>query len=209
MRCRFWSSITGRGTCVSCATRSNGPRSWWGRATKSSPSTLFYRSACPFWGIGSSLALIVQLQIGKCCPSSHVVPINERCAADLCTARSCWRTPSRSSSPHRRCWRPLIAICSRKLRISGSELAERNAALTRSLEENDRMRAALQQMHRFHALRRAGAGPGRSHRHDQSGRPQAAGAWRARTCASLHDLSAISQIDFESLMDRLGGPPRQ
>ena len=58
----------------------------------------------------------------------------------------------------------------------GSELSERNAALTRSLDENDRMRAALQQMLDSLPCGVLVLSHGRSHRHDQSRRPQASRA---------------------------------
>ena len=61
-------------------------------------------------------------------------------------ARSCLRMHSQNSLPHRRYWSRRIAILQQEVARLGSELSERNAALTRSLNENDRMRAALQQM---------------------------------------------------------------
>jgi two-component system sensor histidine kinase FlrB len=80
----------------------------------------------------------------------------------------------------------------------GSELTKRNAALTRSLAENDRMRAALQQMLDSlpcgvlvlnHAERIAMINP-------EGRRLLELGDTKVQ---SLHELSEITQIDFEAL----------
>ena len=126
-------------------------------------------------------------------PSSHVVPIKQARAPTLSTARGCWRTHFRSSSPPRRCSKPRIAICSRRSRILASELAERNAALTSSLAENDRMRATLQQMIDSMPCGVLVLEPAETHRDDQSRRTPAAGARTmpgSKACASFPQPAA-------------------
>jgi signal transduction histidine kinase len=78
-------------------------------------------------------------------PSSHPVPINHPPVASLHHPRQLADAFSEFISAS-----ALLESSYRDLQQEvahlGVELAERNAALTRSLEENDRMRAALQQM---------------------------------------------------------------
>ena len=86
----------------------------------------------------------------------------------------------------------------REVRHLGFELAERNAALTRSLEENDRMRAALQQI-----IDSMPCGvlvldtAGTIVMINPEGRSLL--ALGSAHVADLQTLSAVSRIDFESL----------
>jgi hypothetical protein len=78
-------------------------------------------------------------------------------------------------------------------------LAERNAALTRSLAENDRMRAALQQIIDSMPCGVLVLDTAEDHRDDQSGRTQAAGPWKPRRCRTCVSFPPSAKIDFESL----------
>ena len=87
----------------------------------------------------------------------------------------------------------------------GSELSERNAALSRSLEENDRMRAALQQM--------LDSMPCGVLVLDQAERivmvnPEGRTLLKLASARveSLQQLSQITHIDFEALAARPAGP---
>ncbi len=84
------------------------------------------------------------------------------------------------------------------------ELAERNAALTRSLEENDRMRAALEQMIDSMPCGVLVLDTAETivMINPEGRRLLGAGSARAR---KLRDLSRVSQIDFEALVQGSDG----
>jgi PAS domain-containing protein len=86
----------------------------------------------------------------------------------------------------------------------GLELAERNAALSRSLAENDRMRAALQQMIDSMPCGVLVLDTAETivMINPEGRRLLELGSAHVR---SLRELSAISQVNFESLME---GPPK-
>jgi signal transduction histidine kinase len=131
-------------------------------------------------------------------PGSHVVPMNEQSAAALhspqllADAFSEFISASATLEASYRDLQQEVAHLS-------IELSERNAELTRSLEENDRMRATLQQMidsmpcgvlvlDAFENIVTI---------NPEGRRLLGRASVRART---LHDLSAVSRIDFEALV---------
>jgi len=87
----------------------------------------------------------------------------------------------------------------------GSELAQRNVALSRSVEENDRMRAALQQM-----LDSMPCGVLVLNRSEQIAMINPEGRRLMELgqahVASLRELTEISRIDFEALAKSPAGP---
>jgi two-component system sensor histidine kinase FlrB len=132
-------------------------------------------------------------------PSSHVAPINklgpEALQSPQLLADAFSEFISASS---------LLEASYRDLQQEvahlGLELAERNAALSNSLAENDRMRAALQQMIDSMpcGVLVVDTAEAIVMINPESRRMLDLGSRRVR---SLHDLAAISQVDFESLMD--------
>jgi two-component system sensor histidine kinase FlrB len=132
-------------------------------------------------------------------PSSHVAPINKLGPEALHSPQLLADAFSEFISAS-----SLLEASYRDLQLEvahlGLELAERNAALSNSLAENDRMRAALQQMidsmpcgvlvvDTTEAVVMI---------NPESRRMLELGS---RSVKSLRDLAAISQVDFESLMD--------
>jgi two-component system sensor histidine kinase FlrB len=86
----------------------------------------------------------------------------------------------------------------------GYELAERNGALTRSLAENDRMRAALQQMIDSMPCGVLVLDTAETIvMINPEGRKLL--ELGSKEVNSLHDLSAVSQVDFEALVTGSGG----
>ena len=132
-------------------------------------------------------------------PSSHVAPINklgpEALQSPQLLADAFSEFISASS---------LLEASYRDLQQEvahlGLELAERNAALSSSLAENDRMRAALQQMIDSMpcGVLVVDTAEAIVMINPESRRLLELGSRRVR---SLRDLAAISQVDFESLMD--------
>jgi len=118
-------------------------------------------------------------------PSSHVVPMNQ---AGLEAGAGGFDDPRQLADAFSEfiSASALLETSYRDLQQEvahlGVELAERNAELTRSLEENDRMRATLEQMIDSMPCGVLVLGPGSA---------------RAR---KLKDLSRVTQIDFETLV---------
>jgi two-component system sensor histidine kinase FlrB len=132
-------------------------------------------------------------------PSSHVAPINklgpEALQSPQLLADAFSEFISASS---------LLEASYRDLQQEvahlGLELAERNAALSSSLAENDRMRAALQQMIDSMpcGVLVVDTAEAIVMINPESRRMLELGSRRVR---NLRDLAAVSQVDFESLMD--------
>ena len=78
-------------------------------------------------------------------PSSHVVPINQANLPKLSSPRILADAFSEFISASAQLEASYRELQTKVAHLS-TELADRNAALTRSLSENDRMRAALQQI---------------------------------------------------------------
>jgi len=135
-------------------------------------------------------------------PGSHAVPINDLGPDALHSPRLLADAFSEfisASSLLEASYRDL----QREVAHLGFELAERNAALTRSLAENDRMRAALQQM--IHSM------PCGVLVLDIAGtivmiNPEGRRLLELGNAhvSNLRELSAISQVDFESLVAEPG-----
>ena len=81
----------------------------------------------------------------------------------------------------------------------GVELAQRNAALTRSLAENDRMRAALQQMIDSMPCGVLVLDNQRAHRDDQSRGPQAAASLSAQVSTVFASFPVSARSSSQSL----------
>ena len=136
-------------------------------------------------------------------PGSHVVPIKGANAAALhspqvlADAFSEFITASAQLESSYRDLQQEVAHLS-------VELSERNAQLIRSLEENDRMRAALQQM--IDSMPCGVLVLDANERivmiNPEGRRLLGRGSARAK---DLHDLSRISQIDFEALVTERDG----
>jgi len=131
-------------------------------------------------------------------PSSHVVPINEAGPEVLHSPRMLADAFSEFISAS-----SLLEASYRDLQQEvahlGLELAERNAALSHSLAENDRMRAALQQMIDSMPCGVLVVDTAETivMINPEGRRLLELGSARVR---SLRELSAVSQVNFESLM---------
>lgn len=132
-------------------------------------------------------------------PSSHVAPINKLSPETLQSPQLLADAFSEFISAS-----SLLEASYRDLQQEvahlGLELAERNAALSSSLAENDRMRAALQQMIDSMpcGVLVVDTADAIVMINPESRRLLELGSRRVK---SLRDLAAISQVDFESLMD--------
>src|ERR1700733_4329375 len=130
-------------------------------------------------------------------PGSHVVPINDSALKSLHSPKLLADAFSEfisASSLLESSYRDM----QREVRHLGFELAERNAALTRSLAENDRMRAALQQIIDSMPCGVLVLGTaGTIVMINPEGRSLL--ALGNAHVADLQTLSAVSRIDFESL----------
>lgn len=132
-------------------------------------------------------------------PSSHVAPINKLGPETLQSPQLLADAFSEfisASSQLEASYRDL----QQEVAHLGLELAERNAALSSSLAENDRMRAALQQMIDSMpcGVLVVDTAEAIVMINPESRRMLNLGSRRVK---SLRDLAAISQVDFESLMD--------
>jgi len=135
-------------------------------------------------------------------PGSHAIPTNDSALDPLLSSgllADAFSEFISASSLLEASYRDL----QREVRHLGSELSERNAALTRSLAENDRMRAALQQIIDSMPCGVLVLDTAETivMINPEGRRLLELGAVHV---TNLHTLSAISQIDFESLVAGAG-----